>query len=164
MDPMIWSIVFLILMVVSVGLEIFTPSFGLLTLLGLLFIVAGVTMAFKSSPTMGFTMFAINFTIFPLAIYATIHFLKRSRLMHTDVIQVGPVMEVDAPEKRHPVEMLVGKQGRAATSLRPSGVVLVEDQRLDVVTDGKFVEAGQPIKILRIDGRNIVVEPIIEEA
>ncbi|MFT5089385.1 MAG: membrane-bound serine protease (ClpP class) [Candidatus Latescibacterota bacterium] len=54
----------------------------------------------------------------------------------------------------------LGKEGISITYLRPAGIALVDGERLDVVTDGEFVEAQQPIKIVEARGNRIVVQPL----
>jgi membrane-bound ClpP family serine protease len=55
---------------------------------------------------------------------------------------------------------LIGRTAAAATVLRPAGVVEIDGERLDVVTNGEFVEAGRPVRIVAIEGNRIVVEPV----
>jgi membrane-bound serine protease (ClpP class) len=50
-----------------------------------------------------------------------------------------------------------GKRGTAASSLRPAGIAEIEGERVDVVSDGEFIEPGEPITVVRIDGNRIVV-------
>lgn len=55
---------------------------------------------------------------------------------------------------------LMGKSGVAASYLRPSGVALVDGQRVDVLTQGEFIHEGTPIRVTRVEGARIFVEPI----
>jgi membrane-bound serine protease (ClpP class) len=55
---------------------------------------------------------------------------------------------------------LVGKEGSTITQLRPAGAVEIEGRRLDVVTDGVFVEAGQLVRVVSVEGARIVVAPV----
>jgi membrane-bound serine protease (ClpP class) len=55
---------------------------------------------------------------------------------------------------------LVGLRGTAQTALRPAGIGLFGDRRLDVVTEGEFVEAGAPIVVQQVAGARIVVAPV----
>lgn len=55
---------------------------------------------------------------------------------------------------------LLGKSGVAATYLRPSGVALVDGARVDVLTQGEFIQEGTPVRITRVEGARIFVEPI----
>jgi membrane-bound serine protease (ClpP class) len=54
---------------------------------------------------------------------------------------------------------LVGKEGTTVTALRPAGAAEIEGRRLDVVTDGVFVEAGRPVRVVSVEGARIVVAP-----
>ena len=51
----------------------------------------------------------------------------------------------------------VGRVGVAATVLRPTGAMAIDGQRLDVVTEGAFVEAGTPVRVLYVQGPRVVV-------
>ena len=54
--------------------------------------------------------------------------------------------------------MLVGKRGRALTTLRPAGTILVEGKRLDVSSQGDYIEKSAPVIIVRVEGSKIFVE------
>lgn len=51
-----------------------------------------------------------------------------------------------------------GDTGTARTILRPSGKAVFGDALVDVVTQGQFIEAGAPVRILSISGDAVVVE------
>jgi membrane-bound serine protease (ClpP class) len=63
------------------------------------------------------------------------------------------------PDSRQ-TSLTLGQQGRALTPLRPSGTAEFEQQRVDVVTDGLYVAAGEPLRVVEISGARIVVEGI----
>jgi membrane-bound serine protease (ClpP class) len=44
--------------------------------------------------------------------------------------------------------------------LRPAGIADFEGQRVDVVSDGEFIAAGDPITVIRVDGNRIVVRAL----
>jgi membrane-bound serine protease (ClpP class) len=54
----------------------------------------------------------------------------------------------------------VGAEGVAVTALRPSGAAEILGQRWDVVTDGLFVEPGRAVRVARVEGSRVVVEPV----
>ncbi|MCL4697026.1 MAG: hypothetical protein KJ023_08250, partial [Burkholderiaceae bacterium] len=39
----------------------------------------------------------------------------------------------------------------------PAGVADLDGERVDVVSDGEFIEAGEAIEVTRVDGNRIVV-------
>ena len=54
----------------------------------------------------------------------------------------------------------LGAIGVCSTDLRPSGTVIVEGEPLDVVTEGNFVQQGNIVKIINVDGSRILVRQI----
>jgi membrane-bound serine protease (ClpP class) len=52
---------------------------------------------------------------------------------------------------------LPGRTGHALTDLRPSGTGLFGDERVDVVADSEWIEAGSPIRIMSSEGYRHVV-------
>lgn len=54
----------------------------------------------------------------------------------------------------------LGKQGHAASVLRPAGIADIEGERVDVVSDGALIERGAPIQVLHVDGNRIVVRQV----
>ncbi len=61
------------------------------------------------------------------------------------------------PEKDH---RWLGHHGTTESPLRPSGIARLDGERVDVVSDGAFLEPGTPIEVIRVDGNRIVVRPL----
>ena len=51
-----------------------------------------------------------------------------------------------------------GSQGDVLATLRPAGKVIIEKKIYDAVSNGGFIEKGQKITVLKLDGSTIVVE------
>jgi len=51
----------------------------------------------------------------------------------------------------------VGRTGTAVTVLRPTGAVEIDGERLDVVTEGEFLESGTAVRVLYVQGSRVVV-------
>ena len=54
---------------------------------------------------------------------------------------------------------LIGMEGVTLTDLRPAGTARVLDEKIDVVSDGPWVPAGTPVRIVRAEGYRHVVVP-----
>ncbi|MCF0155231.1 MAG: NfeD family protein [Veillonella sp.] len=54
---------------------------------------------------------------------------------------------------------LQGKEGIAQSPLRPSGLVRIGDDFVDVVTDGEYIEKGQAVVVHKVVGSRIIVRP-----
>ncbi len=52
---------------------------------------------------------------------------------------------------------LLHRSGQALTALRPAGTALIDGKRCDVVTEGGFIEKGQPVQVVAIEGLRVVV-------
>lgn len=52
----------------------------------------------------------------------------------------------------------VGRHGVALSALRPAGSALFDDDRLDVIAQGEFIEAGSPVEIVETHGNRIIVK------
>ena len=57
-------------------------------------------------------------------------------------------------------DSLLDQQGEAYTDLRPSGKANINEQRFDVVTEGVFLEKGDPLRVVAIEGQRIVVRKV----
>lgn len=52
---------------------------------------------------------------------------------------------------------LINLTGTAYTDLRPSGKATIGDQRLNVVTEGSFIEKDNSVKVIAVEGNRVVV-------
>jgi membrane-bound serine protease (ClpP class) len=60
-------------------------------------------------------------------------------------------------QKEEDTRRLLGRKGKAITTLRPSGKVEVEGDILVVETDGEFIEKDTPVEIIEVSGNRIIV-------
>lgn len=56
---------------------------------------------------------------------------------------------------------LRGRSGTAASFLRPAGIATIDGRRVDVLTEGEFIAAGTPIRVVRVEGPRVFVEPAL---
>lgn len=62
---------------------------------------------------------------------------------------------VSAPESDR---RWLGRTGTALSPLRPAGIAEIDGARVDVVSDGGFIDAGTSIEVTRVDGNRVVVQ------
>jgi membrane-bound serine protease (ClpP class) len=55
---------------------------------------------------------------------------------------------------------LYGRSGTAVSYLRPAGIASIDGRRIDVLTEGEFIAAGTPVRVVRVEGARIFVEPV----
>ena len=93
--------------------------------------------------------------------FGTIPVLNRLILQTPPAPSVATGNTVDTPSAvvdAGGVTVRVGSVGRAVTGLRPSGRVEFEDQILDVVSVGQWIETGQRVRVVEIHGNRVVVD------
>ncbi|MDB6175194.1 MAG: hypothetical protein JWL59_4505 [Chthoniobacteraceae bacterium] len=49
------------------------------------------------------------------------------------------------------------QEGKALTALRPSGTALIDGHRVDVIAQSEMIEAGAPLRVIRVEGTKVVV-------
>lgn len=165
------DVIDIVLFIVGVGLilvEAFViPGFGVAGILGILCMFAGLFMALAGSWPL-VTSDDIYRAIYTLAgsvvmtilgAIAITAFLPKTKIFGTFVLSEEQKREYGySSHAAH--EELVGKEGIALTTLRPSGTALIDDERVDVVSEGGYIEAKHPIRVVRIEGIRIIVREI----
>ncbi len=56
----------------------------------------------------------------------------------------------------------LSSEGIAATSLRPAGIAMFGEERLDVVSSGDLIAKGTRVQVIEVQGARVVVEPLPE--
>ncbi len=54
---------------------------------------------------------------------------------------------------------LVGKTGVAKSLLRPGGIGCIDGERVHLMSEGDAIQAGTPVKVIRISGATVIVRP-----
>ncbi|MED4227452.1 NfeD family protein [Neobacillus cucumis] len=55
---------------------------------------------------------------------------------------------------------LLGMEGRTLTILRPAGTIIINNERVDAVSEGGFIEKNAEVKVIKVEGARIVVREI----
>jgi len=52
-----------------------------------------------------------------------------------------------------------GDIGIAHSFLRPSGKIMIDNKKIDAITQGEFIEQGTPVIIDKIEQNRVIVKP-----
>jgi membrane-bound serine protease (ClpP class) len=134
------------------------PGHGIPGVLGGLALVASVLLAF------GFPFFFIAVeTVSTSIILTAICFALLTRLFPENA-WMRRLALVDSQGADYVTSSdfsaLRGVTGVASSFLRPAGVAMIDGRRIDVLTEGEFIAEGTPIRVMRVEGARIFVEPV----
>jgi membrane-bound serine protease (ClpP class) len=149
---------------VLLAVEIFvTPGFGLAGVLGIAALLSGLSLSLVGGgATWDFILKAVGRVIFSLLLalvgsLVLLRFLPRLPFGKRLILETGLAAGEGYASPPDADRQWLGKGGIAVSPLRPSGIADVEGERVDVVSDGEFIEAGAQIVVSRVDGNRIVV-------
>ncbi len=152
------SMILFIIGFILILVEIFVPGFGIFGLLGIGSIIGGMLLASYSTTSM---MMYIAIALVVTAVSAVVIFryfghrgpMKKMILTDSTSTEKGYVTNETRKE-------LVGQHGEALTPLRPSGAGVFGLERLDVVSEGGYIEQGRKIEVVYTAGSRIVVREV----
>jgi len=145
-------------------LEIFViPGFGLAGVLGIVALLAGLGLSLiGGGATWGFVAIAMGRVMISvlLALAASLlllRFLPRLPFGRQLILGTGLAAGEGYASAPDSDNQWLGKNGSAFSPLRPAGIAVIDGERVDVVSDGEFIDAGMPVIVTRVDGNRIVV-------
>lgn len=153
------AIICLVVGMVLMAIEIFTPGMGAPAIFGSIALVAAIILRADSVQTALVTFVLI---IVPLLIAAGIAIRSFSKgvLSRSPVVLKESIDGKSTSLSDEQMQALVGAEGVALTALRPAGNGDFGGKRLDVVTAGDFIAKDSPIRIIAVEGLRITVERI----
>lgn len=164
---MTWAIAAILLGLLFLALEIFVPSGGLLMVLSIFFMGAGVVLIFYTPESEGGGTRAGIFTIVGLLVLlpvigGTLFYWWPYTPMGKAVFLKEPTEEEAAvvTEAQHAFDELRGQVGKTVTPHQPSGATELRGKRYDSTTEGMFVDAGQFVRVVTVTGNQLVVRPV----
>jgi membrane-bound serine protease (ClpP class) len=165
-----WEEVLLLgLGLISLGIEVFVlPGFGVAGFIGIGMIGASVLLALVGSGPgvadflQAGAILAASLVVTFAVLFGWLRHLPSSQRWGGLFLKTSSDASagfISAPTRTE----LVGREGRAMTDLRPAGTATFGEERLDVVTEGEFVQAGTRVTVLRSDGYRHVVREAKKE-
>lgn len=154
--------------------ELLTPGFGIVGISGIFLMLASLVLSMQTFfiPTTRDEVVTLSFNVCVtfgglavagFAMLGLLRILPESRLLshliHTSTLGQTTVKRAGAEEGP---AAGVGAVGTAVTPLRPSGRVEIAGKPFDALADGTFVDAGSRVRVVRMDGAQVVVERVVE--
>jgi len=139
-------------------LEVFLPGFGLPGISGALLIAGGTFIAA--------THYGVLAAVALLLVLIALLAMVVSWILH-NMSKAGVRSEIFLHDKEElhaskDMQVLIGRRGKASSVLRPAGIADFDGVRLNVVTEGDFIEKDSAVEIVKADGSSIVVRSVKE--
>jgi membrane-bound serine protease (ClpP class) len=150
-----------ILFALGIGLillEFFIPG-GIAGAIGFIAVIASFFVASDNMVHMGISILIALSASILLSILMIRVFGKRMKLFKRIILTDSTSTEKGYVSNKNRLE-LIGVEGIALTPLRPSGTILVEDERIDVVSEGAFISKDTRVRIIKTEGSRIVVREV----
>ena len=165
----VWEIAMIVAGLVLIFIEVFLlPGFGVCGILGMMFLGVGLVLILQDfglprRPYQVDLMVRNVITILATVIGSVIGFLILARLAPTTpglsriVLKESEKAEAGYTVARPEQRQLAGREGTALTALRPAGRAEIGDRIVDVVTEGDYLEKGDRIRVVKVEGNRVVV-------
>ena len=152
------TIILFVIGIILIVAEFFLPGgiaggLGIGAILGSIMLAGGDMMQMGISVLIALLIAAATVIIFVKVFGKKMKFFNKIILNDSTSTENGYVSNANRLD-------LIGKEGVTKTPLRPSGTVIVEEERIDAVTEGGFIKAGEKVKIVKVEGSRIVVRDI----
>jgi membrane-bound serine protease (ClpP class) len=161
------------LFVLGVGLlavELFvTPGFGVMGAAGILSILISLVLSLSSLPvdisfSTGVLINSVLRVVLSIGIaivlfFVAFAFLPRVKFKTPLILEAAIQATAAGGREGEAVAQIVssGETGVAESFLRPAGIARFGERRVDVVSEGDFIEKGAEICIVRVSGNRVVV-------
>lgn len=168
-----WEIIAFAIGIVLILAEIFViPGFGLAGISGIILTISGLALAMLRNVDFDFSFVSTDeigrsFFMVVIAMITPLILL----VAFGQQLFNSPFFEKLAPKdnlsshkgfsvQENTLKNLVGASGKTITDLRPAGKATINNERLEVISEGDFISSGTEVKVLRIQGNYLVVTKI----
>jgi len=156
----------LVLYVVGVGLlliELFVPG-GVVGAAGAAALVTSVVLCFNwYGPAWGGVVLLLEIITAGVMFMLWARVFPRSWIGRKMVLRQSEQSNEGYVGSEPELAALTGRSGVSVTDLRPAGMAIIDGHKIDVVTEGAYVQKGVSVRVIETDGNRVVVR-VAEDA
>ncbi len=149
------ELVMMIVGFVLLVIEMYIPGFGLAGISGTALMAGGIIMM-RPSPLQALILILISVVLLSIAFSIAMYSISKGRLSRSKLV-LNEALNQKPGSESEDLSYFVGKTGIAHTTLRPAGIAEFDGVKLNVVSDGEFVNSGDTVRVERAEGNRIVV-------
>ncbi|WP_407701926.1 NfeD family protein [Viridibacillus soli] len=153
------SIVLLIVGIILIVAEFFLPG-GIIGFLGFGAVILSLLLAGANVAHMAYSILAALLVAVIGMVILMKFFGKKMTMLNKMVLKDATDTEQGYVSNVNRVE-LIGREAVTSTPLRPSGAIMLEGERIDVVSEGGYIDAQKKVNIIKVEGPRIVVREVL---
>ncbi len=155
-----WGLLILFIAgIILLLIEASIPGFGVPGITGILCIVLSLLLSSTNIIIGTISLFAA-LTISTLALIAIFKYMPRKRLLKGIILRDEQKVEKGYRTARNEKDKYKDAEGISLTFLRPTGIALLNNERVNVISNGEYIEKDTKIKVINIEGNKIIVKSI----
>ena len=137
--------------------EVFIPSGGIISILALACLIAGLMIFFQRSFTAGWIGVVIAIVMIPVVLVMSYKMFPKTRFGKSVTLTPPSRQAGDAIPDTDRLKGLLGSVGLVVTPLRPVGMCDFSGQRVECVAEGGYVEINKSVKVIEVQGTQLTV-------
>lgn len=155
------TIIIFVIGVILILAEFFLPG-GISGVLGAAAIILSIILAGGNVVQMSIAVL-IALTVAIVGMVMMMKFFgKKLKVLNKVILSDATTTELGYVSNENRLD-LVGKVAVTMTALRPAGTIRIQDERIDAVSDGSYIDKDKRVTIIKVEGSRIVVREIKEE-
>ena len=152
------TITLFVIGIMLIFLEFFLPG-AISGTLGLAALIASLFLAGENPLSIGISIF-ISICVSIALLFIMSKVLGKKMVLFNRMILFDSAKKEDGYVSNVNRTDLLGSEGIALTVLRPSGTAVINNERIDVVSEGGFIDQNSKITVIKVEGVRIVVRQV----
>ena len=140
---------------IFVGIEMVVPGFSVPGISGIVCLIAGVFLL-ADTVMEGFFITVIVLALLGILMAVMLYLLSKGKF-RSPIILEEEQKSTEGYLSSSDLKYLLGKKGVAMTDLRPTGVGQIDGINFDVISEGSYISAGEPVEIIKVEGSKLIV-------
>lgn len=162
MDFILNNLPILICAVVGIGLiivELFMPGFGIPGISGIVLLIVAAAFTWNQyGYVAGLGVSLILLVIVGAAIYISIRSATKGRLSRSPLVLKSEQTRAEGFIATDEYDKYLNTEGTTLTVLRPAGLAEIGGERVNVVSEGNFIDKGVRVRVREVAGSRVMVE------
>lgn len=143
---------------ILLAIELFIiPGFGFVGISGLFCLALASYFSYtKLNPLIGIIISAVSL----FAIVIMLKILPKTKVYKKLRLETTTARSAGYTAVREGLESLIGKEGISITPLHPVGTAIIDNKRVDVISEIGMIDKDKKIVVVKVEGNRVVVKEV----